>query len=56
MEDPKIIAERIITNVEKVIIGKQQEVRLVIVALLSQGHVLIEDVPGVGKTRSEERL
>jgi MoxR-like ATPase len=50
VEDPKIIAERIIANVEKVIIGKEQEVRLVVVALLSQGHVLIEDVPGVGKT------
>jgi MoxR-like ATPase len=50
MEDPKIIAERIITNVEKVIIGKQEEVRLALIALLCQGHVLIEDVPGVGKT------
>ncbi len=50
MEDPKIIAERIIDNVEKVIIGKEAEVRLALVALLCQGHVLIEDVPGVGKT------
>ena len=50
MEDPKIIAERIITNVESVIIGKQREVRLALIALLCQGHVLIEDVPGVGKT------
>ena len=50
MEDPKIIAERIIDNVEKVIIGKEREVRLALVALLCQGHVLIEDVPGVGKT------
>jgi MoxR-like ATPase len=50
MEDPRIIAERIIANVEKVIIGKEREVRLALVALLCQGHVLIEDVPGVGKT------
>ena len=50
MEDPKLIAERIIGNVEKVIIGKEREVRLALVALLCQGHVLIEDVPGVGKT------
>ena len=50
MEDPKIIAERIIANVEKVIIGKQEEVRLALIALLCRGHVLIEDVPGVGKT------
>ncbi len=50
MEDPRIIADRIIGNVEKVIIGKEREVRLALVALLCQGHVLIEDVPGVGKT------
>jgi MoxR-like ATPase len=50
MEDPKIIAERVIANVEKVIIGKENEVRLALIALLCQGHVLIEDVPGVGKT------
>jgi MoxR-like ATPase len=50
MEDPKIIAERIIANVETVIIGKEREVRLTLIALLCQGHVLIEDVPGVGKT------
>lgn len=50
MEDPRIIAERIIANVEKVIIGKADEVRLALIALLCQGHVLIEDVPGVGKT------
>jgi len=37
-------------NVERVIIGKRREVELVLVALLCRGHVLIEDVPGVGKT------
>ncbi len=50
MEDPKIIAERILANVERVIIGKAEAVRLALVALMCQGHVLIEDVPGVGKT------
>ena len=50
MDDPKIIAERVIANVEKVIIGKGEEVHLALTALLCQGHVLIEDVPGVGKT------
>ncbi|HYM16561.1 MAG TPA: MoxR family ATPase [Dehalococcoidia bacterium] len=50
MEDPKIIAERIIANVERVIIGKSGEVRQALIALLCAGHVLIEDVPGVGKT------
>lgn len=43
-------AGRIIDNVETVIIGKRQSIELVIVALLVQGHVLIEDVPGTGKT------
>ena len=37
-------------NVEKVIIGKGDVVELVILALLCEGHVLIEDIPGVGKT------
>jgi MoxR-like ATPase len=50
VEDPKIIAERILDNVQKVIIGKEAEVRLTVVCLLCAGHLLIEDVPGVGKT------
>ena len=49
-QDPKAIAERIIANVEEVIVGKRDEVRLAVVGLLCQGHLLIEDVPGVGKT------
>ncbi len=44
------LARRVIDNVERVILGKHAEVELVLVALISQGHVLIEDVPGVGKT------
>src|ERR687889_2226927 len=43
-------AEKVVANVERVIIGKHQEVRLALVALLCQGHLLIEDVPGTGKT------
>ncbi len=50
MEDPKIVAERIVANVETVIVGKHRELRLAITALLCGGHMLIEDVPGVGKT------
>jgi MoxR-like ATPase len=50
VEDAKIIAERILANVERVIIGKKEPVRLALIALMCQGHVLIEDVPGVGKT------
>ncbi|MFO7623278.1 MAG: MoxR family ATPase [Anaerolineales bacterium] len=50
MADILDFAERIITNIEKVIIGKRSSVQLAIVSLLCQGHLLIEDVPGVGKT------
>src|SRR5512136_381741 len=41
---------RIVDNVEQVIIGKREAIELLMVALLCEGHVLIEDVPGVGKT------
>jgi MoxR-like ATPase len=41
---------RIIDNVETVIVGKRTQIELMMVALLCQGHVLIEDVPGTGKT------
>jgi MoxR-like ATPase len=50
MQDVQQLANRIIGNVERVIIGKREEVSLALVALLCKGHVLIEDVPGVGKT------
>ncbi len=42
--------DRIIQNVETVIVGKRQQIELLMVALLCQGHVLLEDVPGTGKT------
>jgi len=42
--------DRIIANVERVIVGKRNVIRLAVAALLCDGHVLIEDVPGVGKT------
>jgi MoxR-like ATPase len=44
------IAERVLGNVQQVIVGKQNETRLTMLALLCEGHLLIEDVPGVGKT------
>ena len=44
------LADRLIANVEHVIVGKREAIELVIIALLCEGHVLIEDVPGVGKT------
>jgi len=48
--DARRIAERIIENIQRVIVGKGREVETAVIALLSQGHILIEDVPGVGKT------
>jgi len=44
------ILKKIIDNVEKVIIGKRHCIELMVIALICEGHVLIEDVPGVGKT------
>jgi len=41
---------KIVGNVEQVIVGKRNTIELLVVALLCEGHVLIEDVPGVGKT------
>jgi len=49
-------AERTIGNIERVIVGKHAEVRLALVALLCEGHILIEDVPGVGKTMLAKAL
>ena len=41
---------RLIDNVEKVILGKREVIEVVVAALLARGHVLVEDLPGVGKT------
>jgi MoxR-like ATPase len=55
MADPNIevvqsLSERVIGNVERVIVGKRREVQMTLIGLLCEGHLLIEDVPGVGKT------
>jgi MoxR-like ATPase len=50
MTDLRSFGESIVNNLEHVILGKSQAVELVVIGLLCQGHVLIEDVPGVGKT------
>ncbi len=50
------IGDKVVGNVEKVIIGKHREVQLAFVAMLCQGHILIEDVPGVGKTMLAKSL
>jgi MoxR-like ATPase len=50
MQDVEAVANKIIGNVEKVIVGKHEAVQSTVVALLCEGHLLIEDVPGTGKT------
>ncbi|GIL15923.1 MAG: ATPase [Chloroflexota bacterium] len=50
VEPIRDLANRIRANVEHVIFGKHREIELALIALLCQGHVLIEDVPGTGKT------
>ncbi|MFO7172326.1 MAG: MoxR family ATPase [Bacillota bacterium] len=44
------VFRQVVANIDRVLIGKQREVQMVLVAVLCQGHILIEDVPGVGKT------
>jgi MoxR-like ATPase len=50
MDEVKSFVETVIANVETVIVGKREAIELVMVALLCEGHVLLEDVPGSGKT------
>lgn len=50
MEIVRDITENIVANVEKVIVGKTDAIRLTVIGLLCRGHLLIEDVPGTGKT------
>jgi MoxR-like ATPase len=50
MTDIQSFGNKLLTNLEKVIVGKRQTIETIVVGLLCQGHVLIEDVPGVGKT------
>jgi MoxR-like ATPase len=56
MSEARVIARRIADNVEKVIVGKRQAIELTVICLLCQGHLLIEDVPGVGKTMLAKSL
>jgi MoxR-like ATPase len=46
----KEAADRLVSNIGRVIVGKKETIEMVLVALLCEGHVLIEDVPGIGKT------
>lgn len=54
--DVKKMADMLTENIEKVIIGKTQTVRMVVAAMLAEGHILLEDVPGSGKTMLAKTL
>ena len=53
---PTVIAQRIVDNVSKVIVGKRNVIEQALAALIAQGHILVEDVPGVGKTMLAKSL
>lgn len=55
-EQGKQLADRVLENIGRVIIGKEQTARLLLTALLADGHVLLEDVPGTGKTKLAKTL
>lgn len=54
--DGKQFGDKILDNIAKVIVGKEQTSRLLLTALLADGHVLLEDVPGTGKTKLARTL
>ena len=53
---PTLVAQRIIDNVSRVIVGKVEVIEQALAALMAQGHLLVEDVPGVGKTMLAKSL
>jgi MoxR-like ATPase len=50
ISDVQVFADKVMDNLRLVIVGKEQTLELTVIGLLCQGHILIEDVPGVGKT------
>ncbi len=50
MKEIQEFSEQVIKNIEKVIVGKREAIELIMIALLNEGHILLEDVPGTGKT------
>ena len=49
-------SEKLVGNINKVIVGKDKQIELLLVSLLVGGHVLLEDVPGTGKTKTARAL
>ena len=56
VENGKQFADKVLDNISKVIIGKEKTARLLLTALVADGHVLLEDVPGTGKTKLAKTL
>ena len=48
--------DAVVNQVGRIILGKQKEIKLVMACLLARGHLLIEDIPGVGKTTMAQAL
>lgn len=49
-ESDRALVQRLLDNIAEVLIGKPEAIRMAVIALLAEGHLLIEDVPGIGKT------
>src|SRR5205809_8142509 len=49
-ESDIVLLQRLLDNIGEVLIGKPEAIRMAVIALLAEGHLLIEDVPGIGKT------
>jgi MoxR-like ATPase len=56
IDEFRAVTDRIVENIERVIEGKSATVRLALAVMLAEGHLLIEDVPGVGKTKLAKSL
>lgn len=54
--DGLVLADKVLHNIERVIVGKEQTIRLLLTAVIADGHVLLEDVPGTGKTKLAKTL
>ena len=52
----KVLGDKVLANIAKVIVGKEETTKLLLTALLADGHVLLEDVPGTGKTKLAKTL
>ena len=56
LKEPREKIKRLIDNIEQVIFGKREVVKLCVTGLLARGHILIEDIPGIGKTTLAQGL